>query len=474
MSFAQQTSSPNKPNHRYRGLERFFAILALVNFCLVLFDYSYIPWRDFYFHTAPGFTQQYDLFKGIEPHRETEHYLAKVDELQQQVEQTSLQSQETENLLQELQFLSNEMIEDNPFAEANKTGSLAKIKNQIRDRMNKESAHQAFDLFWSTTHLSQQNFQQELDFFDEQIKPLIKTNYYRDISTNGKFIDKFWLIDLPFVILFGCEFIVRTYSISRRRPDLNWLQTILRRWFDIFLLLPFWRWLRIIPLTVHLYQSELVDLEPLREQLNHDVVINFAEEMTEVVGIRIIDQAQEAVNRGDVANWLLNPDSRRPYININNTNEVQAIATRLLDLSIHQVLPKMQPDIEALVHHMVVNTLNQSPIYQQIKNVPGVSRLPNQLTEKLATEVSQATYSTMTKFLQDPVVMQLSNQLVENFIQALQVEVQKQQNIQEIQALIVDLLEEIKINYVKGLEKEGVEGLWEESYQLRRIAANEQ
>ncbi|MUL36793.1 hypothetical protein [Gloeocapsopsis dulcis] len=469
MSFVQQTSSPNKPNRRYRGLERFFAILALVNFCLVLFDYSYVPWRDFYFHTVPAFTQQYDFFKGIEPHRETEHYLAKVNELEQQVEQTGLQSEETEKLLQELQFLSNEMIEDNPFAEANKTGSLAKIKNQIRARMNEESAHKAFDVFWSTTHLSQQNLQQELDFFGEQIRPLLKTNYYRDINTNGKFIDKFWLIDLPFVILFGCEFIVRTYFISRRRPDLNWLQTILRRWFDVFLLLPFWRWLRIIPLTVHLYQSELVDLEPLREQINHDVVINFAEEMTEIVGIRIIDQAQDAVKRGDVAQWVLHPESRRPYININNTNEVQAIASRLLQLTIYQVLPKIQPDIEALLHHNIKTVFNQSPIYKQLQNVPGVGHLPNQVSENLAKDLSQSLYNTFTTILEDPVAAQLADSLMQNFSKTLEAEVQQQHNVQEIQSLLVDLLEEIKINYVKSIAEDGVEKILDESQQIRKI-----
>jgi len=46
---------------------------------------------------------------------------------------TGLQSSQVENLLQELRILSNEMIQDNPF-EANKTGNLAKIKKQMRDR----------------------------------------------------------------------------------------------------------------------------------------------------------------------------------------------------------------------------------------------------------------------------------------------------------------------------------------------------
>ena len=45
----------------------------------------------------------------------------------------------------------------------------------------------------------------------------------------------------------------------------------------------------------------------------------------------------------------------------------------------------------------------------------------------------------------------------------------KQQNLQEIQLLLVDLLEEIKVNYVKGIAEEGVEKVWEEATQLRQI-----
>lgn len=38
-----------------------------------------------------------------------------------------------------------------------------------------------------------------------------------------------------------------------------------------------------------LYQADLVNLEPVRAQINRDVT-NFAEELTEVVGVRIINQ----------------------------------------------------------------------------------------------------------------------------------------------------------------------------------------
>ena len=464
MSFLQQPVT-TKPIVRQIWFERLIAIVAVVNLCLVLFNLSYLPWRDFYFQEFPSLSQLYDPFKGIEPHRETQRYLQKVNELEQVI-QTELQSPQVENLLEELRSLSDQMIQDNPFAGANKSGTLENIKHRMRDHVGKGSSREAFASFWSQAYLSEFGWQQEINFFNAQIQPLIKTNYYRSIGTNGKFIDRFWIIDSPFVVLFALDFLVRTFYISRHQVGLTWLEAMLRRWYDLFLLLPFWRWLRVISVMIRLYQADLLRFELIRAEIKHEFVANFAEELTEIVGIRLINQVQETIQRGDVT-WLFRSD-RRPYIHVNNTDELKAIAARLLNLSVYQVFPKIQPDIEALLHHSIESILNQSPVYQQLRNVPGVGHLPAQLTEKLVADISQSTYSTLTTFLEDPVVAELSNQIIQNFSSTLKVEVQKKQNIQEIQVLLVDLLEEIKINYVKGIAEEGVEKMLAESHQIRR------
>ncbi len=468
MSIERKTYIFKPPFRRSLWLERLIAIIALVNFCLVLFDLTYISWRDFYFENVPSLVQLYDPIKGIELHRETQGYLHQVQELETQLRQTGLQSPPVEKSLENLRSLSNELIEDNPFAVANKTGNLEKIKNQIRDRVGISSAHTAFSTFWSIAYLSSSGWEKEINFFNIHIKPLIETNYHRRLGINGKFVDKFWLIDLPFVVLFGLEFLIRTFYLSRQQPGLNWLEAMLRRWYDIFLLLPFWRWLRAITVTIRLYQAQLLNLEPVRRQIQHDFVSNFAEDLTEIVGIRLIDQVQEAIERGDAARWLLRSE-RRPYININNTNEVQAIASRLLHLIVYQVIPKLRPEIEALLHYNITTILSKSPIYQQVQSVPGLNNLPKELTERLVTDISQSTYSTLTTLLEDPIVMEMSNRLMQNFSEALEVEVKKQHNLQEIQSLLSDLLEEIKINYVKGIAQGGVEKSREEAELLRQI-----
>ena len=104
------------------------AIAATVNLGLVLFDLSYIPWRDFYLRNfPPGLTQVYDPIKGIEPHRETQNYLEAVNALKEQVSQTGLQSKQVETQLQELRRLSVEMIQNNPFQQANHSGTLETV-----------------------------------------------------------------------------------------------------------------------------------------------------------------------------------------------------------------------------------------------------------------------------------------------------------------------------------------------------------
>lgn len=467
-----------QPPRRRRWLAKLVALLALINFSLVLFDLSYVPWRDFYLQELPvllnvrglhteKLTQLYDPIKGIEPHYETQNYLDKVDALEQQLAQTEARSPEAEGLLQQLRLLSSEMIEDNPFAVAQKSGTLEKIKRLVRDRVEVRSSHKAFERFWSAEYLAEVGWQSELNFFDQQVRPLIETNYYRAIDTNGKFVDQFWRLDLPFVIVFALDFLVRTFAYSRRQPQLSWFGAMLRRWYDLPLLLPVWRWLRIVPLTIRLHQANLLNLDPIRAQINHDVVANFAEELTDVVGVRAINQLQTSIRRGEVTHWLLHPDARQPYIHVNETNEVQAIATRLLRLSVYDVLPQVQPDVQNLVQHLILTTLNQSPVYQQLQRVPGMNQIPNQLAEQLAKDLSQGLYQNLAQALSDPVTAKLTNQLTTRFRDTLEQELQKQHNMQEIQALVIDLLEEIKLNYVKDIAKGGLEQTVEETEQLR-------
>ncbi len=287
--------SANSPKRHNLWFEQLMAIIATVNLGLVLFDLSYIHWRNLYLRKMPQITQVYDKIKGIEPHRETAYYLATVKTLTQQVSQTGLQSLSVETKLEELRRLSSEMIDTNPFAEVGKSGTMEKIKNQMRDRIHQESAKQAFATFWSQAYLSQKGWNHEINFFDKNIAPLIASNYYRHIGEDGEFVEKFWIIDLPFVILFGIELLARSFYVKRRHPGFSWLNAIFWRWYDLFLLVPFWRWLRIIPVLIRLDHAQLLNFQSLRQQVHLGIVANFAEELTEIVVVRVINQIQGSI-----------------------------------------------------------------------------------------------------------------------------------------------------------------------------------
>ena len=473
-----QTPNSRKETPKVPWFERFMALVALGNFSLVLFDISYVPWRDFYQRQLPIITQVYDPFKGIKPHRDTEKYLKTLEQLKIQVVETGLPSPQVAAKLQEINNLSAKMIDEDPFRVASKSGTLEKIKDRMRDRTPnpQESAKQSFRTFWSQDHFNKKGWQPEITWFDAKIKPLIATNYYRTIGENGEFTDNFWQIDLPFIAIFAIEFLARTYFISRRHRSVTWRQAMLWRWYDIFLILPFWRLLRVLPVTIRIHQAKMPDLQPIRTQISRGFVANFAQELTEVVVIQLINQMQQSITSGELAKQLF-PSQKQRYLDINNINEIEALASRLVQVTVYKVLPQLQPDLEALLRYNIEIFLKQSPLYQGFQQVPGLGNLPAQLASQLVAELSklvtvgpQDAYEAFKIASEDPVGTKLSSQLVQHFGQALGTELQQQQTWQEIQLLLCDFLEEFKINYIQRLSEEDFEKILEQAKELQRIA----
>ncbi|ABA21494.1 conserved hypothetical protein [Trichormus variabilis ATCC 29413] len=457
---------PKKQNLYF---ERLMATIATLNLFLVLFDLSYVPWRDFYLRKVPEITKVYDPIKGIEQHRETQNYLNKINLLKAQVSQTGITSPEVKTQLQEISRLSNEMIEGNPFAAVGKSGTLERIKKRMRDRIGNDSAKQSFATFWSQPYLSQKGWIQEITFFNQKISPLIATNYYRQIGENNEFINYFWLIDLPFVCLFGLELLGRVIYIRSSHPGFSWLNAILWRWYDLFLLIPFWRWLRIIPVTIRLDHARLLNLQPINKQIHQVVVANFAEELTEIVIIRVINQIQGSIQKGEITRWLLQNDKLRPYIDINDINEVEAIAGLLVQTIVDQVLPKIQPELVALLQHNINSAFHQVPIYKNLQSLPGVGQAQTQISEQLATQITTNLYNVLVSAIKDPIGAKLSSQLAHSFTQALGNEIQQKHVLSEIQSLLVDFLEEVKLNYVQRLSQEDIDQIIEQTRQLKSI-----
>ncbi|WP_310424600.1 hypothetical protein [Chamaesiphon sp. VAR_48_metabat_135_sub] len=426
--------------------ERSMAIIASIGFIVAIFDLTYLPWRDFYFRNIPVVIHQYDRFKGIETHRETERYLNAVEQLKRTVKQTGLASAQSQIWLQEMDVLSVSMIQNNPFQVAGKTGNLEKIKNEVRDRVQNQSDKGAFQTFWSQDYLTKAGWEEELEFYEQKVKPLIVTNYYRRLDESGNYVDLFWQIDLYFIGIFAVELLSRTYYIRRHNRNLSWQQAIVRRWYDLILLLPFAQFLRIVPVLIRWHQSKLVNLEVIQSELNRLFVGEIINELTDAVVVQVFQQTQGAIKQGQitriVGNYL-----KTPHIDLNNVNEIEVLFELILEIVVYRVIPKIQPDLEAIFRHLFHQALLESPAYRNLKMLPGIGELPVQVIDRVVKEVSASIYTAIAKVIADPDSGKLSRRLAENLTRSIGDEMQRGQTVIKIESLVYDLLEEIKVTY---------------------------
>ncbi|MGK7894207.1 MAG: hypothetical protein AB4372_11410 [Xenococcus sp. (in: cyanobacteria)] len=473
--------------------EKFIALLALLNLILVFFDLNYISLRDFWLHgrvqplikigrlelrVPPEplkvlpfpITDWYDWVKAIEPYRDTQQYLQRVEDFENQVNQVGLQNLDDE-ILADLRDRSIEMIETNPFIIARKTGTLERIKNKMRHHIygkTDASAKEAFNIFWSREYLADNGVRQELNFFDWDIKPLIETNYYRPVGETGKFVDNFGLLDLPFSIIFLLDFLARSWYISRRRNDVSWTDAMLWRWYDILLFIPIFRWLRVIPVAIRLDKSGLISLSQIKRQASQGFVASIAKDITEVVIVQVINEAQESISQGELGNFL-SQQTAKEYIDLNDINETAEITKLITKLTVFQAIPKIRPDLEALLQHNIGKIMHGSSAYQVIEQFPGAQILETNLSQQLAQQIYQSLYDTLVTLLEeDPVSNEIIEKLVADFSQVMGSEIQTQESIKEIEYLLVAMLEEIKINYVKRLSAEDMEKILEQTRMLRQ------
>jgi hypothetical protein len=465
----QQVVASNK---RILWYERIMALIAAANLGLVIFDMTYVPWRNFWLQRTvqiaslqipiplPNITPLYDPIKGIQPHRETQKYLQAVGQLETDLQQYGIDSSQVATRLETLRQSSADMVETNPFSGANKSGTLEKIKNRMRDRLFSKddpeaSSRKAFERFWSPEYLKDRGVQSELTFFKNEVGRLIETNYYRSIGENGEPTSLFFVLDTPFVALFGFELLCRSFLISRR-SRIKWLDAILWRWYDLIFLMPFWRFLRIIPVMIRLDQAQMIRLDRLRDQATQGFVSNIAGELTQAVLNESLGQIQMALKQGGLAKKILSTIDK-PYVDLNEKDEIKELVAQTLKLTVYQVLPKIKPDIEAVLRHPIEAMLEQTPGYGILKSVPFVGGVPNQVNQQLITTATEGAYQALIVALEDKVAAELVSQLIRNFGKVLVQELQKGKSLDEIQMLLNELVEEVRVNYVDKMAQHDVE-----------------
>ena len=95
--------------------------------------------------------------------------------------------------------------------------------------------------------------------------------------------------------------------------------------------------------------------------------------------------------------------------------------------------------------------------------------MQSQLTERLVSQLYQGlSVGLQGLLIEDPDFDRLLEKLVEKFSKSLGSELQAEHSIEQIESLLNDLLEEIKINYIQNLSQENIENILEQTRALRQ------
>ena len=467
-----------KPQHgllSWRRWDQAIAVIAAVNLTWVAIDLTYIPLRNFWLQRnlypvpslplvvplpwLPDITPWLDPLKGIEPHRDTEAYLKAYGALDWALQQNGSSPAESTSLLKQQAVLTTALMDSNPFISSGQAGTLEKFKNRLRARTGLESARESAKLLLSPEHLERSPWSQERQFWSQQILPLVESNYWRSIDENGRPSDLSWRIDTPFQLLFLLDILLRAWRLKQRYPAIRWRDALLRRWIDLPLLLPFARWLRLIPVTERLCGAGLLQLEPLRAVISRGVVALLAVELFEVIAIRVVDALQQLIRSPQLPERVRGLCSYQSS-DLNDEREVIELLRLWLPLLLTRIGPAMRPQLQAVISHLVQQSFDRNAVPDALRRLPGLqnaeSEFSRQLAESMVTSVLDLSKGAGNRIGQrDPVLESLGSEALDRLWEELAHTLEQGPVLSRSQDLLVPLLEEIKRSSFRQIRDQG-------------------
>ena len=286
--------------------------LAIVNLCLILFDFTYLWLRPFYFEHLPALTRRYDPVKGIEPEPLTTEYLDLAAALSDRMV-AGAPAVEVEGSLAELRRVSVRMVDEDPFErsglERNEIRALKEMQMYLHGEpggaalVDGMTSQQGLQYFWSLQPRPEM-LPGRVRFFDEKLMPLLAVNFYRTYDLSGNLTDHFWKIDLPFLLIFAADFFIGWILSVRRGTYATWFLYPMFHWYDLLGIIPLkqfrlFRLFRIASIYIRLHQSEY-------SKVGDDVVSRtvkyfaniISEEISDMVSLRILNETQSEIRSG--------------------------------------------------------------------------------------------------------------------------------------------------------------------------------
>jgi hypothetical protein len=258
--------------------------------------------------------------------------------------------------------------------------------------------------------------------------------------------------------------------MRRRLPGLSWREALLRRWIDLPLLLPFWRWLRVVPVTERLQSSGLISVEPLRAVISRAVVALLAVELFEVLALQLIDGLQGLIRS---RRWPARIRSLRSHQTVISHDEQELVELLRIwaPLLLTQVAPRLAPELQGVLGHALGQSLQSTVVPPPLRQLEPLLRMEQGLARQLAggmveslLDLSRNTGDRLGR--RDDQQLQLLQRFIDRLWEELALALENGPVLERSQQLLCTALEEFKRTYVSQISRAGIGGLIEELDQL--------
>ena len=236
------------------------------------------------------------------------------------------------------------------------------------------------------------NVTQHIEFFKEEIYPLIKPNYYRHYGLNGKYKDEFFKLDLPFFLLFLIEFLVQWWLAIKNRVYVAWFLYPMYHWYDVLGLVPmaefrFFRLFRVVSMYIILKNSNLTNVGNdifTRTFAYYTNIIK--EELTDMVTVRILSEMQEEIKSGASINLV--------------TSAVEARREQFKKLIIENFK-------KALANPKAIDTMRKllaEALVKSSNNAATLQMVPSIIKETITKDIGLAIFDSMNEVISSKLI----------------------------------------------------------------------
>lgn len=251
-------------------------------------------------------------------------------------------------------------------------------------------------------------------------------------------VDRFWLLDLPFLTFFAGEFFLRWWRATRRGVYRRWFFFPLVYWYDLLGIVPlhqfrFFRLFRVVSIYVRLHRSEAssVGQDPVSRSVAW-VADVLAEEISDRVAVRILTMAQREIRSGVLVEVV------RETLLPRRTEVRRQVSDKVVELLGDQ---ELQDKARDLLELNLTRSIDEATFFRRVP-IPDAVLAP--LVKGIGEVVYDSIAETLNATLKSPEGQEALEELVDGVMGSFEEELGRGEIEQLLEEAVVDALEEMK------------------------------